>query len=75
MKKGDEYSLMAALANAGPIDVGVDASSKAFRVSLKEFEVFKCFGTDDFFLCWIVMFSISPNCHQACYQYYSENIL
>ena len=40
MKKGDEYSLMAALANAGPIAVGVDASSKAFRVSLKKLESF-----------------------------------
>ncbi len=33
MKEGDEYSLMAAVANAGPVAVGVDASSKAFRVS------------------------------------------
>lgn len=32
IKSGDEYSLMAAVANAGPVAVGVDASSKAFRV-------------------------------------------
>lgn len=32
IKSGDEYSLMVAVANAGPVSVGVDASSKAFRV-------------------------------------------
>ena len=32
MNEGDEFSLMAAVANAGPVAVGVDASSKAFRV-------------------------------------------
>jgi len=33
IKEGNEHNLMAAVANAGPIAVGVDASSKAFRVS------------------------------------------
>ena len=32
IKSGDEYSLMAAVASAGPVAVGVDASSKSFRV-------------------------------------------
>lgn len=32
MKEGDEFSLMAAVANAGPVAVAVDSSSKAFRV-------------------------------------------
>ena len=32
IKSGDEFSLMAAVANAGPVAVGVDASSKSFRV-------------------------------------------
>lgn len=32
IKSGDETSLMGAVASAGPVAVGVDASSKAFRV-------------------------------------------
>lgn len=32
VQEGDEYSLMAAVSYAGPVAVGVDASSKAFRV-------------------------------------------
>ena len=36
IKNGDEYSLMAAVASAGPVAVGVDASSKAFRVREQE---------------------------------------
>ena len=33
IRQGDEFSLLAAVASAGPVAVGVDASSKAFRVS------------------------------------------
>ena len=37
VKSGDEYSLLVAVATAGPVAVGVDASSKAFRVRTTAF--------------------------------------